>query len=362
MKGRSEAGFWEVYAGWARLVVAIPGLAAACSGPAHGQSTNDLRGRLHEAAASNALDVDGVKPWHMKLAVQLLDAKGIATEQGTFEEWWSRPDRYRLVYDLPDYKATELHNDAGYFRTKSTGEPPAHVLELIHAIVHPMPSDAEIDKATPDLRRHSFGTAALDCIMLDQPLKSAPRTEPYPPLGLFPTYCFDPGKPGLRLSVQYGTQVTLRNKGGLFQNKEVALDLVLNELNVPSARVQMTALTTSSDVETHLVADGDLAPQANESAVPVASDVQAVSILRKVTPRYPESAKQNHIAGTVVLHAIIGRDGHVQQLRIVSAPSSDLAIASIAAVRQWTYKPYLLNGEPTEVDTTITVNFTFGPG
>jgi outer membrane biosynthesis protein TonB len=57
------------------------------------------------------------------------------------------------------------------------------------------------------------------------------------------------------------------------------------------------------------------------------------------------------------LRAIIGRDGHVHGLRPVSSPGPDLTISAIAAVRQWTYKPYLLNGEPTEVDTTITVNY-----
>jgi protein TonB len=48
-------------------------------------------------------------------------------------------------------------------------------------------------------------------------------------------------------------------------------------------------------------------------------------------------------------------------MKLISTPDPDLAIAALAAVRQWTYKPYLLNGEPTELQTTITVNFNFGP-
>jgi protein TonB len=57
------------------------------------------------------------------------------------------------------------------------------------------------------------------------------------------------------------------------------------------------------------------------------------------------------------LRALIGRDGHIYDLRPVTAPDTALAGAALLAVRQWTYKPYLLNGLPTEVDTTITVNF-----
>lgn len=60
------------------------------------------------------------------------------------------------------------------------------------------------------------------------------------------------------------------------------------------------------------------------------------------------------------MHAIIGRDGHIRSLRLISAADPSLAVSAIAAVRRWTYQPYVLNGTPTEVDTTITVNFTFG--
>lgn len=55
--------------------------------------------------------------------------------------------------------------------------------------------------------------------------------------------------------------------------------------------------------------------------------------------------------------ARIGRDGRIHALKVISSPDADLAIASLAAVRQWTYKPYLFNGMPVDVNTLITVNF-----
>jgi protein TonB len=78
--------------------------------------------------------------------------------------------------------------------------------------------------------------------------------------------------------------------------------------------------------------------------------------LTKVNPVYPPEAKANGVSGTVVLMAVIGKDGAVKSLNAVSGPPV-LAAAAMDAVRQWTYKPYLLNGNPVEVDTTITVNF-----
>lgn len=58
--------------------------------------------------------------------------------------------------------------------------------------------------------------------------------------------------------------------------------------------------------------------------------------------------------------AHIGQDGHIHSLKLVKLVDSDLAIAALTAVRNWTYKPYLPNGKAVEVDATITVNFNFG--
>ena len=87
----------------------------------------------------------------------------------------------------------------------------------------------------------------------------------------------------------------------------------------------------------------------------------AGQIITKTTPVYPPIARAAHVGGTVVLHAIIAKDGSIQQLSVISGPPM-LVGAATDAVRQWRYKPYLLNGEPTEVDTTITVNFNLNGG
>ncbi|MCU1320713.1 MAG: TonB family protein [Acidobacteriaceae bacterium] len=73
-------------------------------------------------------------------------------------------------------------------------------------------------------------------------------------------------------------------------------------------------------------------------------------------PIYPAFAKTAHISGSVVLHAMISKAGTVENLKVVSGPLT-LQQSAIAAVKTWKYKPYLLNGEPTEVDTSIVVNF-----
>jgi protein TonB len=87
--------------------------------------------------------------------------------------------------------------------------------------------------------------------------------------------------------------------------------------------------------------------------------VEAASLTNKVTPIYPPIAKTAHVSGTVVLHAIISKDGSIQELQYVSGPPL-LMKSAMDAVKEWKYKPTMLNGDPVEVDTTIDVVFTLG--
>lgn len=86
------------------------------------------------------------------------------------------------------------------------------------------------------------------------------------------------------------------------------------------------------------------------------SELEAAMLVHKVKPVYPAAAKKAHIEGTVVLHAIIAKDGTVQSLDYVSGPN-ELKDSAIDAVKTWRYKPMLLNDQPVEVDTTISVVF-----
>lgn len=80
-------------------------------------------------------------------------------------------------------------------------------------------------------------------------------------------------------------------------------------------------------------------------------------LINKVVPEYPVIAREARIEGTVILQATISKAGTIENLRVVSGPMM-LQRAAIAAVSQWRYRPYLLSGEPVEVETTVDVRFT----
>ena len=97
----------------------------------------------------------------------------------------------------------------------------------------------------------------------------------------------------------------------------------------------------------------------NPKALEVGAKVEAAQLIRQVTPVYPPIAKTSHISGTVVLHAIIGKDGAVEDLKYVSGPPL-LMKSAMDAVKQWQYKPTLLMGKPVRVATTISVMYQLG--
>ncbi|MDR3735839.1 MAG: energy transducer TonB [Acidobacteriaceae bacterium] len=97
-----------------------------------------------------------------------------------------------------------------------------------------------------------------------------------------------------------------------------------------------------------------------DKSVQLPGKVTTGLLLHKVEPIYPKEAKRKHLQGSVILHANISTEGKITNLCIVSSPYAILSESSMAGVEQWIYTPYLLNGVPTEVDTTITVGYSIG--
>ena len=100
-------------------------------------------------------------------------------------------------------------------------------------------------------------------------------------------------------------------------------------------------------------------PRVAPQRVKISQGVISGNLINKVTPVYPPIAKQAHITGDVILQAVISKQGTIEGLKVISGHPM-LINNAVEAVKQWRYKPYILNGEPVEVDTTITVKFSMG--
>ena len=98
--------------------------------------------------------------------------------------------------------------------------------------------------------------------------------------------------------------------------------------------------------------------QPKSPTTPVHVKVALLTILSKVPPVYPPEAKKDRVQGKVVLDAVIGKDGSMENIKVVKSVRDDLDRSAIDAVKQWKYQPYLLNGDPIEVETTINIIYS----
>ena len=101
-------------------------------------------------------------------------------------------------------------------------------------------------------------------------------------------------------------------------------------------------------------------PAPGQRPIRVGGDVQAGTLLYHPGPAYPPEARNRGVEGAVILLAVIATDGQIRSLKIVSSSNPLLEPGIIETIQNWRYKPTLLNAEPIEVSTTITINFTLG--
>jgi TonB family protein len=146
-------------------------------------------------------------------------------------------------------------------------------------------------------------------------------------------------------------------KPGFEPNHDSELVLKVGENRKLNIHLKIGSLSDSVDVQAS--GNGRAGTSHPAARVKVGGSVEASKVITKVQPIYPEAAKSAGVQGTVNLHAIIGMDGVPLSLQVVNTDvNPDLARSSIEAVSKWRYSPTLLNGQPIEVDTNITVNFT----
>lgn len=197
-------------------------------------------------------------------------------------------------------------------------------------------------------------TEALPKTMMATLLVAPPPPPPPPP-------------PPVAQIVHVKPQVHLMDAGKLVTPKVIPKDIKIIKEDAPDMSAGMTGGVVGG------VAGGQMGgviggviggvgaapppPKPTQTRIRQGGNVTAAKLVNKVQPQYPPLARQTRISGTVRLHAIIGKNGQVEQLEVMSGHPL-LVQAALDAVRQWKYQPTQLNGEPVEVDTTIDVIFS----
>jgi TonB family protein len=323
----------------------------------------DPRAVLDLAAPVYDFNDPTLKPWHLKATYQLYDQNGKPSEQGTFEYWWASPKIFRTTWTRPGASHSDWYTADGKYSYKATGGALEYFeYKLQSALLSPLPDPKDLDPAKIRLDRELepiLAGAKSPCIMVVLLMPQHGQLQPVP-LGLFPTYCFDSKLPVLRASFSWGAIAMQFNHIAKVQGKYLAEEILLFEgkRTILTAKVDKVEGLNPSDAA--LVPPPDARTPNSDKAVQIAPAVMVGMLVKKQQPVYPQDAKDARASGTVVLRAKIGMDGSIHDLHVDSAPWPSLAASALWAVSQWQYKPYLLNGEPVDVETTVNVIYSLG--
>jgi hypothetical protein len=299
---------------------------------------------------SQGLNFPGVKPWHIRASYTVFDTKGSHPVNGVFEEWWMGPHKYKRSYIRSGFTQTDYATEAGLYRVGDQKWATQQELSIPTNLTEPLPDLQGIKEFT--LKKVDFsGSAKLRCIALTYsfPLNSLNVAE------AFPTYCVDPGGPVLRLSVPHGPRKeTTYNRILIFQGHYLAGDIQTSTKGKTALTLTidvLESLPNSQDGLFALPSDAVLLPQGK-----VSLSEGSVEILREVAPVFPTTVKVEHIDGTIHMQVTIERNGRVQEVQNVDGPTL-LRQGAIDAVHQWIFRPFLVSGDPVEVDTEVGIIF-----
>jgi TonB family protein len=321
----------------------FPGMIAQSSA-----QSPDPHQRFDQLVAATSLDREGQHPWHLRMSFDLYDLEGKKKESGTAEEWWVSPKSHRLVITSPSFNETipSAKNEPTTINREAY-----LVHNLLDQVAHPIPHFGGPTNLKVEEKPYAVGKVKLSCLVVTSSVaKDKKESSQAKPVNS--QFCTEPDRNVLRIRFDdgYGLEI-VRNRLANFLTTSVAL-----ENGVSYGKLAITGhvdvLETYDPVKTPV----ELETSSREPET-ISGLVIAGHILSKTVPSYPQYARDQHISGTVVLCAIISKQGTISSLDVVASPDPSLSQSSLEAVKHWTYTPYLLDGVPTEIDTTITVNY-----
>jgi TonB family protein len=281
--------------------------------------------------------------------------RGSPKDQGTFEEWWAGRDKYKISYTSTGFNQVEYRNGVDTRMTGNVKWPPQTESMVERYLIHPLPAPDASDTRKLDGSDTKLGDVHLQCLRYLYAIGSTSSVDSM----TYPAFCFGKELPAIRLESSYGNVLKFFNKVVRFDGQYLAERVRIVENRRPVLNIDVTALEPLAGVESGEFAAPSGSTPAPPRKIALGANVMAENRLGGAAPRYPIVAKADAIQGTVILEATITTEGTIGKLQVLKGPAL-LQQGALDAVKTWLYKPYLLNGEPVEVETQINVTFTLG--
>lgn len=337
------------------LLFVIPSLLAQSD--TTGTVPGDANALLAKAAPYYDYQSSEMKPWHVRYHYQYFDIKGMPSAEGEFDYWWSaKVSRASWTHGTQSH--VEWHSADGKEMRSVTGDDVTSLEHrLVSALLPRFAKTADFDSGDWKLKYFTmtYPSGTLDCAgsvrSADNRIASLHN--------IWPSYCFEGHDPVLVASHENGTIMTFYGNNQPFHHHNFPgeiqifyagmkrVDANLEELS--GVLAEDAAFTPSMDAKPYI-------QRTTMITVPI-FQMPPLVITTKVNPTYPLGAAATRVGGTVVVAATIDKEGKVKDASVVSSPGAAFSDAALDAVRQWRYKPIMVNGQPMELHTTISVNF-----
>jgi hypothetical protein len=298
---------------------------------------NTLAAWLKQESGANGLSSADVRPWHIVIAYDRFDGDGDNFDSGVLEEFWAGPKKFKRTYKSEKLDQTDYGTDHGLFRLGDQRWANRAEIQVRAEIVDPFSYVASLQGVQPGRVERKFGTYTLSCFVMKNGAGG---------ISIPAQYCFEENSSQLRYVRGYGWFQTAYNDIVSFQGRSLARDVEVTDGGKPFLKLHVKTVEVLDQID-----DKDFAPS-HDAICLNGQRVTGVVVkpIKQPFPEWPAALRQEHFK--IEIQIVIGADGHVISAHAVSGPR-DAYKAAEAAARKWIYQPYLVLGEPVEVESKV---------
>ncbi|WP_260741242.1 energy transducer TonB [Tunturiibacter lichenicola] len=324
-------------------VIAIPpftswtvSMERSAENPKEPLNSGDVAEWLHKVSNLNGLQTTDIQPWHIVITYDQFDEDGDNVHSGVVDELWANPKKYKISYKSDNLNQTDYATEQGLFRLGDQRWPNPAEMQVRAEIIDPFSFASKLRGLTSSSEENTFGTHTLHCVAFKKTGGISVSNQ----------YCFEQGASVLRYVRGQGWDQTAYNDIILFNGRNVAQQVDVTNGGKPFLKLTVKTLEPITQLD-----EKDFTPPDNAVSL-IGKRVTGVprQPVKISFPEWPESLRQQHFI--IGLQIVIGKDGHVVSAQAVSGPS-DAYKAAENAVRKWVFEPYLVLGEPSEVETKV---------
>jgi hypothetical protein len=293
---------------------------------------SDLPAWIQKQAALNGLDSPNLTPWHIRLTYARFDEDGDKVDQGTYEEFWAGPRKYKRIYKGDNLNQTDYVTDRGSFWLGDQRAPDRYESQIVSEVIDPFYYAKTLVNVRVGHIDRVFSGYNFDCVGIEESGNE---------VGEAAQYCFEPGGSILRYAASPGQ--TTYNRIVSFQGRNIAQDVDVSHGGKPYLKIRVQTIELISNVN-----DADFAVPSDAKPQPRRISGILPQIAKNAYPDFPESIRNQHVV--VNLEIVVDETGHAIVTKVVDGPEAAQK-ACEDSVKKTVFVPYMIDGKPVEVET-----------